>query len=498
MAYDPPQRVETNLTAQTNFTTVEEDEWRSKNLLSLGIEENPFRQLLRANPTREDGGGIRGYWSLLALEKLMKHIGEMEEEQEHYHSFSPLDWPPHGVSQLVPATQKQSSIEDFTSTDNPDVKERCRNIPSARRYLPCHYFDYICGSSTGALIAIMLGRFRMTVDDCKHEYRTLGEKVFGRPRLLSTIRFGIADRMKYKSAGLKNVFEEVAIRRCERSRDVPQRVTFPSKRGLCKTIVTTEKFESESMESATLYLIRSYDHEERDSLKRPRRIPGDLIASSSRANTGMSGGFLIEEPESRPQDSKRNYGKAQKLEIWEVARAATAALFYFEPLRLAVPGPSKHIFLTDAGIKYTNNPTKVGTREIEDMHGKSAIGIVVSVGTARHDERPKPKGLVPAIDKIKATIGEGADPKIVHNDVLYESQNQYQYYRLDDPKGLKMELDEWKPKRTPFKRRQDPAPRRSRQLSTLSTIGSRKGRILTEKASVTTFSDAPKHWSSAE
>lgn len=96
----------------------------------------------------------------------------------------------------------------------------------------------------------------MTVDDCVSEYITLGGKVFGKPRLVSTLRFGVAYRMKYKSAGLKNVFEDVAIRRCEQSRDVPQRVTFPSKRGMCRTWVITflHSYMTESMDRSTRQL----------------------------------------------------------------------------------------------------------------------------------------------------------------------------------------------------------------------------------------------------
>jgi patatin-like phospholipase/acyl hydrolase len=58
-----------------------------------------------------DGGGVRGLSSLLILEKLMREIKRL-----------------NGDSQPL---------------------------------LPCQYFDLICGTSTGGLIAIMLGRLRM-------------------------------------------------------------------------------------------------------------------------------------------------------------------------------------------------------------------------------------------------------------------------------------------------------------------------------------------------
>lgn len=43
---------------------------------------------------------------------------------------------------------------------------------------PCDYFDMIGGTSTGGLIAIMLGRLRMTVDECITAYTSLSDRVF--------------------------------------------------------------------------------------------------------------------------------------------------------------------------------------------------------------------------------------------------------------------------------------------------------------------------------
>ena len=43
---------------------------------------------------------------------------------------------------------------------------------------PCEYFDMIGGTSTGGLIAIMLGRLRMSVDECIATYQLLSSTVF--------------------------------------------------------------------------------------------------------------------------------------------------------------------------------------------------------------------------------------------------------------------------------------------------------------------------------
>jgi hypothetical protein len=81
---------------------------------------------------REDGGGIRGYWTLLVLEELMKCIGDEERRlgelsQTRFDSFFPEDLPKH--------------VSHFREEHGEQL--------DAQRFLPCHYFDYMCGSSTG-------------------------------------------------------------------------------------------------------------------------------------------------------------------------------------------------------------------------------------------------------------------------------------------------------------------------------------------------------------
>ena len=71
-----------------------------------------------------DGGGVRGLSSLMVLRRLM-------------------------------------------ATVDPDAPRK-----------PCDYVDMIGGTSTGGLIAIMLGRLRVTVDECIDAYTELSDRVF--------------------------------------------------------------------------------------------------------------------------------------------------------------------------------------------------------------------------------------------------------------------------------------------------------------------------------
>jgi patatin-like phospholipase/acyl hydrolase len=77
-----------------------------------------------------DGGGFRGLSSLLMLQRV-------------FNVFK---------NELEPA--------------QPDLK-------------PCDFFDLIAGTSTGGIIALMLGRLRMSIENCITAYSALGADVFG-------------------------------------------------------------------------------------------------------------------------------------------------------------------------------------------------------------------------------------------------------------------------------------------------------------------------------
>lgn len=89
----------------------------------------------------------------------------------------------------------------------------------------------------GRLIAIMLGRLRMTVPDCLTEFENIADRVYSKPRFFHRLNLGVIDRSKYNGADLKELFEDVTRRRSEKV-STSKRILFPSKRGLCKTLVS--------------------------------------------------------------------------------------------------------------------------------------------------------------------------------------------------------------------------------------------------------------------
>lgn len=80
----------------------------------------------------------------------------------------------------------------------------------------------------------MLGRLRMTVDDCLAEYETFGEKIFGRPRWWSVRGPLPFPTDKYNAQNIVDAVGDVVKRR-NPSSDNGIVVTLRSASDLCRT-----------------------------------------------------------------------------------------------------------------------------------------------------------------------------------------------------------------------------------------------------------------------
>jgi hypothetical protein len=77
---------------------------------------------------------------------------------------------------------------------------------------PCDHFDLIVGTGTGGLIALMLGRLRLSIETCKDVYVRMTKRVFETDKTIAGI--------PYRSTLFKASKLEEAIRECVREHTV--------------------------------------------------------------------------------------------------------------------------------------------------------------------------------------------------------------------------------------------------------------------------------------
>ncbi|THY90665.1 FabD/lysophospholipase-like protein [Aureobasidium pullulans] len=116
-------------------------------------------------------------------------------------------------------------------------------------FKPCDVFDLIGGTSTGGLIAIMLGRLEMSVDECIKAYSELIANVFGVQ--LSKIPMNWKGKVKPRFDSTKL---EEAIKQVIRQSGVPEDALFDDgvKRGCKSFVCTIDRF------TKTIVRLRSY------------------------------------------------------------------------------------------------------------------------------------------------------------------------------------------------------------------------------------------------
>ncbi|KAK4188535.1 putative calcium-independent phospholipase A2-gamma [Podospora australis] len=223
-----------------------------------------------------DGGGVRGVTSLLILHELMVKIKER-----------------HGLAE----------------------------IPK-----PCEYFHMIAGTSTGGLIAIMLGRLRMSTEEALLEYDNCAAKIFSkrnRPNLLE----------RYQSGPFEDTIQDLVKRRGagESMRDPAD----PPKGKALVLVLPMDRPHSQNAKP-----VRSFD------------AAGD------------------------------NWDK--DIKIWEAARATTAASSYFRPQPLTSGSVTEDYIDAALGV---NNPVGYLIKEaIAKFDGGRRLGCLISIGTGTKDE----------------------------------------------------------------------------------------------------------------
>ena len=113
-------------------------------------------------------------------------------------------------------------MEDIWRREYPDRDPTLKDIDGMlpHKYfvrssvLPCYYCetygysiqDLIVGSGTGGIIAVYLGRFRLTIKQCEDAYNELCEEIFGHP--CGWEPFWRSDGYKYSHMRLESIVQK--------------------------------------------------------------------------------------------------------------------------------------------------------------------------------------------------------------------------------------------------------------------------------------------------
>ncbi|KAF8961379.1 hypothetical protein BDZ97DRAFT_1208591 [Flammula alnicola] len=290
-----------------------------------------------------DGGGIRGLSELLIIKEVMHRLMVEENTKRKEDGQAPLS-----------------------------------SLPK-----PCDYFDLIGGTSTGGIIALMLGRLRMDVDKAIKCYDDLAKDVFSDPK-----RWG--GDGKFKATKLEEAIKSVV-------KDVTGDSELPllegNEAGVCRTFVCTKNAHNANIP----VLFRTYQSRETHV------------------------------------DCK----------IWEAARATSAAPTFFKRIEIGREQPfidgglghnnPSRVVLEEANALF-------GTRQIGCL-------VSIGTGQADIISIKKPglfQQIIPT-DVIDALKAIALDCEATHEEMLGRFTNSPNtYFRLNVEKGMQgIQLSEW-------------------------------------------------------
>eukprot|EP00076_Gallus_gallus_P017057 XP_015136641.1 calcium-independent phospholipase A2-gamma isoform X1 [Gallus gallus] len=221
-----------------------------------------------------------------------------------------------------------------------------------------HLFDYICGVSTGAILAFMLGLFHIPLDDCEELYHKLGSDVFKQNVIVGTVKMGwshafydsdIWEKMLKEKMGSNLMIETARNSKCPKVAAV-------------STIVNRGT-------PLKAFVFRNYNH-----------FPG----------------------------VKSHYIGGCQYKLWQAIRASSAAPGYFQEYVL---GNDLH---QDGGL-LLNNPSALAVHECKCLWPDVPLQCLVSLGTGRYESAGKTNVTYTSLKaKLTNVISSATDTEEVH------------------------------------------------------------------------------------
>lgn len=191
-------------------------------------------------------------------------------------------------------------------------------------------FDFICGVSTGAIIATLIGLRQKTLDEAAEIYKSISTQVFSQSALKGTSNL-VWSHSYYDTA-------------------------------------LWEKLLKAQWDNRSLI-------ETRRNLKVPKFCAVSAVVNQSRLAAYVFRNYVL------PYKVQSQYIGGHNHAVWECVRASAAAPTYFEEYRIG------NMLHQDGGI-LVNNPTSVAIHEAKLLWPTTPIQCIVSFGTGRTAPNP--------------------------------------------------------------------------------------------------------------
>ncbi|XP_008304752.1 calcium-independent phospholipase A2-gamma [Stegastes partitus] len=219
-------------------------------------------------------------------------------------------------------------------------------------------FDYICGVSTGAILAFMLGIFQIPLEECEEMYRKLGSDVFKQNVIVGTVKMGWSHAF-YDSEIWENILKE---------RMGEGRMIESARDPHCPKVSAVSTIVNRGL-PLKAYVFRNY-----------RLMPG----------------------------VRSHYLGDCKHKMWQAIRASSAAPGYFQEFVL---GKDLH---QDGGL-LINNPTALAIHECKCLWPNTPLQCVLSLGTGRYETAGKNSTTYTSLKtKLSHVISSATDTEEVH------------------------------------------------------------------------------------
>ncbi|KAI1502598.1 patatin-like phospholipase [Biscogniauxia marginata] len=289
-----------------------------------------------------DGGGVRGYSMLIIIQELM-HRTYVEIEGK---------------------------------------APRRDQIPK-----PCDHFDLIVGTGTGGLIALMLGRLRLNLEQCKELYVELTRMVFETDKTIAGI--------PYRSTLFKASMLEHAIKEAVRvhtvsddegndgaASDIVSPLSATSRSSAAtgprrhQSNASTVSFSARSPTTQTRSFFRGGSGDPNAKLydTRENRTKTAVTAIYKGTSRGGEPALL------RSYDSRKEPAPEYDCKIWEAGRATCAIGLAFKPIKIG-----QSVFHDDDAGTFNPSPYALDEATVNEWPGRD-VGVFISVGTGK---RPK-------------------------------------------------------------------------------------------------------------